>query len=90
MSRPAAVVIGAGANELVAAHSLARARCRVVVLEERTATDGARDDIGWIAPQIARALALHRHGLTIDRLDPWIAAPLPDGGRLELWHDIAR
>jgi len=37
-----------------------------------------------------RNLALDQHGLRIDHPDPWIAAPLPDGGRLELWRDVAR
>jgi phytoene dehydrogenase-like protein len=83
-----AVVIGAGVSELVAAHLLARAGHRVVVLEDRAATGDATT--GWIPPRIVRDLGLDRRGLQILRADPWIAAPLPDGGRLELWHDTAR
>jgi phytoene dehydrogenase-like protein len=37
-----------------------------------------------------RDLGLAGRGLQIDRADPWATAPLPDGGRLELWHDVAR
>jgi len=83
-----AVVIGAGVNELVAAHYLARAGHRVLVLDDRA----ARDDVeaGWIPPRIVRDLALDRHGLRIDHPDPWISALLPDGGRLALWRDVAR
>ncbi|MCC6611231.1 MAG: NAD(P)/FAD-dependent oxidoreductase [Burkholderiales bacterium] len=88
MSRPA-VVIGAGANELVAAHYLARAGHRVLVLDERGAGRPAWE-AGWIPPHIVRDLALDRHGLAIHHPDPWAAAPLPGGGRLELSHDMAR
>ncbi len=81
------LVLGASVDALVAAHLLARAGRRVVVLDGRAADDG---EAGWIPPRVARALALDRHGLRIDHPDPWIAVPLPDGGRLELWHDIGR
>ncbi|HLB14335.1 MAG TPA: NAD(P)/FAD-dependent oxidoreductase [Burkholderiales bacterium] len=83
-----AVVIGAGVDELVAAHTLARAGYRVLVLEERAASGDAQS--GWVPPRIARDLALDRHGLKIDHTDPWVSAALPDGGRLELWRDVAR
>ena len=82
------LVLGAGVDELVAAHYLARAGHRVLVLDDRAARDDGES--GWIPPRIVRDLALDRHGLRIDHPDPWIAAPLPDGGRLELWHDLAR
>ena len=88
------VVIGSGVNELVAAHYLARGGCRVLVLDQYAADDGAAPDIGWIPPRIVRDFGLDRTGaspaLVVERADPWIAAALPDGGRLELWHDTAR
>ena len=85
-----AVVIGGGANELVAAHYLARSGCRVLVLEPRAAPGDASAEIGWIPPRVVRDLDLERHGLAIDRPDPWATVALPDGGRLELWNDMAR
>ena len=85
-----AIVIGAGVDELVAAHYLARAGRRVLVLDERNAPGDASPEIGWIPPRIVRDLGLERHGLAIHRPDPWVAVPLGAGGRLELWHDMAR
>jgi len=83
-----AVVIGAGANELVAAHYLARAGHRALVLTPTA--DDAPAGIGWVPESIVRALGLAGQGLQVVRADPWAVAPLPDGGRLELWHDVAR
>jgi phytoene dehydrogenase-like protein len=82
-----AVVIGAGVNELVTAHCLARAGHSVIALEEHADTEA---DAGWVPPGIARDLGLEQHGLVIEHPDSWAAAPLPDGGRLELWRDMAR
>ena len=87
MSAPA-ILIGAGANELVAAHYLARAGHRALVLTPTA--DDAPAGIGWVPAPIARALGLAERGLEIVRADPWAVAPLADGGRLELWHDLAR
>jgi len=84
------VVIGTGVNELAAAHILARAGRRVLVLDHRAAHEEGEADIGWVAPCLVRELKLERHGLRIHRPDPWAAVPLPQGGRLELWHDVTR
>lgn len=83
-----AVVIGTGVNELVAAHYLAQAGQPVIVLEEYL--ESADCSGGWVPPRIARGLGLERHGFTVAYPDPWAAAPLPDGDRLELWHDMSR
>jgi phytoene dehydrogenase-like protein len=82
------VVIGAGANELVAAHYLARAGHRALVLTPTA--DDAPAGIGWVPEPIVRDLGLAERGLQIVRADPWAVAPLPGGGRLELWCDVAR
>ena len=84
------VVIGGGVNELVAAHWLARAGNAVIVLGE-----DARDPLnpfasGWIPPAVIRDLELSRRGLVVQHPDPWISASLANGGRLDLWQDVAR
>ncbi|MCG6877428.1 MAG: NAD(P)/FAD-dependent oxidoreductase [Betaproteobacteria bacterium] len=79
-----AIVIGAGANELVAAHYLARAGRKVTVIEAYTMHDAE----GWIPPPIVRDLGLDGAGLKVGRADPWLTIPLPDGGRLALPQDV--
>jgi phytoene dehydrogenase-like protein len=84
-----AIVLGADVNGLVAAHYLGRAGRRVLVVDPRKAPD-KRVDVGWVPPQIVRELDLASRALQFEHLDPWIAAPLAGGGRLELWRDVAR
>ena len=89
------VVVGTGVNELVAAHSLARAGREVVALQQHAAPQDAWLDSGWVPPHIVRDLALDKNpgagvALTVLCPDPWLAAALPDGGRLELWRDVSR
>jgi phytoene dehydrogenase-like protein len=86
----ACVVIGAGTNELVAAHYLARAGHRVVVLDEHAFAGPPPGDAGWLPPRIARDLALQRHGWAPERPDPWLTIALQGGGRLELARDVVR
>ena len=83
-----AIVIGADVDGLVAAQYLARAGRRVLVIERHAAD--ASLDTGWVPPQLIRELDLGRRGLRIEQPDPWITAPLPGGGRLELWRDPAK
>jgi phytoene dehydrogenase-like protein len=75
-----AVIIGAGANERVAARILARAGRKVVLIEEHPAPD---EDTGWISPKMGLKFKVHRS-------DPWARAPLDGGEHLELWQDMAR
>ena len=79
------VVIGAEANGLVAAHLLARAGHGVTVLQEHAARERTS---GWVPAELARELELT--GLSVERPDPWLRAPLAAGGALELWRDMAR
>jgi len=82
-----AIVIGADVNGLVAAHYLARAGRRVLVVDPRAAPE-PQADVGWVPPEIIRELKLPAPGLAGNQHDPWIAAPLDGGGRLELRRDI--
>lgn len=89
------VVIGSGANELVAAHYLARAGHEVLVLAQNTPPEDALLDSGWIPSRIIRDLDLQKRSdtapaLSVYRADPWMVGVLPDGERLELWNDPAR
>jgi phytoene dehydrogenase-like protein len=79
-----AIVLGAGADALVAAHLLVRSGKRVVVLDEQA---HSREEVGWVPPQVAAALGLQ---LTVEAPDPWATVLLPQGGTLELWRDVGR
>jgi phytoene dehydrogenase-like protein len=83
------IIIGAGANGLVAAHLLALSGRKVLVLEQQ-AEETASRDIGWIPPRVIADLDLMRHGLVVDEADPWAALALDGGGRLELSPNLTR
>jgi len=88
-SRWDAIVIGADVNGLVAAHLLGRAGRRVLVVDPRKAQE-KRVDVGWVPPQVLRDLGILAPALQADQRDPWITTPLPGGGKLELWRDLAQ
>ncbi len=79
-----AVIIGAGANEQVAARILARAGRKVILIEEYPAPE---EETGCVLKPIARKGGLD---LKIHRSDPWARAPLDGGEHLELWQDMTR
>ena len=90
------IVIGAGHNGLVAAARLGQAGRKVLVLEAQDRPGGLLGEAGGMRiaampaglnPEVARALALHRHGLSYGAPMPTIAlgggAPVRiDGGRV--------
>ena len=78
------VVIGGGADALVAAQLLAGAGREVMVIEGANASE----DVGGVPATELRAVRLV--GLTLDWPVPWSSVPVPAGGRLELWRDMAR
>ncbi|MGQ0654885.1 MAG: phytoene desaturase family protein [Betaproteobacteria bacterium] len=71
------VVLGAGIDELVAAHLLARRGRKVTLLASREGDAGE----GALAPRVAAALGL-RHASQAP--DPWVS------GSVELWRDVQR
>jgi phytoene dehydrogenase-like protein len=98
-----AIVIGAGADGLVASAALARAGLKVILLERAEAAGGVRrplefapgfrasllgPDPGWVPPSLARGLGLA--GIERVPLDaPLTVVPEP-GRSLTLWNDAVR
>src|SRR2546427_123036 len=99
------VIIGGGHNGLVTAFYLARAGRKPLVLERRPIVGGAAitdefhpgfkvptlaHTLGPLRPDVARDMALDRHGLHIIRPEVRVFAPHPDGRGLFLYDDAER
>ena len=69
----------------MAARLLARSGWRVTVLNEGIVSPSV--DEGWIPAPLLRDCAVE---VTVSQPDPWASVLLADGGRLELWNDMAR
>ncbi|HET7363263.1 MAG TPA: NAD(P)/FAD-dependent oxidoreductase [Burkholderiales bacterium] len=79
------VVLGRTADGLVAAHLLAGAGHRVTLIGDEPVAERMS---GWVPSELARDLSLSE--LAIGRPEPWLRAPLADGGVLELSSEMAR
>lgn len=75
-------MIGGNADALVAARLLSRSH-EVSLVGETT-----EEEPGWMPLRVSRAIGLG--DVSIEPPDPWAAAALPGGGRLELWRDMRR
>src|SRR5262245_17307061 len=99
------VIIGGGHNGLVTAFYLARAGRKPLVLERRPAVGGAAvtdefhpgfkastlaHTLGPLRPDVARDMALEKHGLHVIRPEVRVFAPHPDGRALFLYDDAER
>jgi phytoene dehydrogenase-like protein len=99
------VIIGGGHNGLVAAFYLARAGFKPLVLERRPAAGGLAitgeihpgfrcstlaHTAGPLRPDVARDLALEKHGLQTIETEARVVAPSLDGRALVLYADPAR
>lgn len=98
MSKTDIIIIGGGHNGLTAAAYLAKANCKVVVVEKRATLGGLAgtyelapgfrasvgpDLAGLLSPEVIADLELQRHGLELIPLDPIVSTP--EG--LSLWRD---
>src|SRR2546428_2239469 len=99
------VIIGGGHNGLVPAFYLARAGRKPLGLERRPMVGGAAitdefhpgfkvptlaHTLGPLRPDVARDMALDRHGLHVIRPEVRVFSPHPDGRGLFLYDDAER
>ncbi|MCI4371373.1 MAG: NAD(P)/FAD-dependent oxidoreductase [Thermoplasmata archaeon] len=97
-----AIIVGGGHNGLVAAGYLAKAGCKVLVLERRPIVGGAcvTEEVfpgvkfsrlaysaGLLRPEIIRDLDLPRFGYEVHPFDPQFFLPFPNGKSILLWND---
>jgi phytoene dehydrogenase-like protein len=98
------IVIGAGHNGMVAAHYLAAAGLRVLVLERRPTAGGITGPVdslpgltatvtnspGSLEPKIVRDMGLEDHGLRFVKPDPTVVVPFHGGRAFVGWRDQKR
>jgi phytoene dehydrogenase-like protein len=99
------VIVGGGHNGLVTAFYLAKRGMRPLVLERRDKVGGAAATeeiapgykvpvfshaLNPLRPDVARDMALERHGLTLIANNPYLAAPAQDGRAIVFSRDPAR
>src|SRR5580765_973358 len=98
------VIIGAGLDGLIAAHYLAKAGHRPLVLERRDVVGGAcaseefhpgfraslAMSTGGLLPQISADLQLRQHGIEVDKNPVRVTALNPNGPAVCLYEDANR
>ena len=99
------IIIGGGVNALTAATTLAKAKKRVLVVEQGERAGGSlvteelipgfrfntvTDDAGWLSSGVQRELKLAQHGLALLEHEQALVAPLSDGRALTIWRDLQR
>ena len=83
-----AVVVGDGADELVAAHYVARAGHDVTLVHSRAQSRESGLQWGWVPPHVVRELELEQHGFVSRVPNIWARAALDGGGTLDLSADV--
>ncbi len=83
-----AVVIGEGADELVAAQYLARAGHDVTLVRAREPAQETGFESGWMPPHVVRELGLERRGLVSPVTEVWARAALDGDETLDLSADV--
>jgi len=98
-------IIGGGHNGLITAAYLAKAGCKVLVLEKKKIIGGIAvteeffpgfsassitDESDSLSPKIVADLNLKQFGFKVLPTDPLIFAPQIDGRHLTIWHDVQR
>jgi phytoene dehydrogenase-like protein len=99
------LIIGGGANGLVAAFYLAKAGFKPLVLERRDVVGGGAvtgeiapgfrcptlaHTVGPLRPSVLRDMDLERQGVTFVHPEPQVFAPAPDGRAVLFHRDVAR
>ena len=83
-----AVVVGDGADELVAAHYLAKAGHDVTLVRNREPSADRGSRWGWVPPHVVRELELEQHGFVSRTPNSWARVALDGGDTLDLSADV--
>ncbi len=82
------VVIGRGSNAIAAAALLARAKRRVILVDQQQPAD-VDHDAGWVPPAVERALGIEGRTIAAPEYDPWLTVAA-NGASLAMHRDVAK